>query len=968
MTKLKTTSRLAKPFGSLLNRNQAIDFEFDGQRISGFEGDTIASALLANGQWLMSRSFKYHRARAPLTLAGQDANTLVQLPDAPNTLADTYAAEDGLQVYSQNILGSLQRDRMAATGWFSRFLPVGFYYKAFYRPRGAWQWWAKWFRQRAGLGEINTKALPVARDKQYLFCDVLVIGGGAAGLQAALSAAKAGAEVILVEQAAYLGGSMAYQRASVTAEYESQQLETLLNQLKAQPNIRVLLNAVANSWQAEHWLGVVSETRLYKLRAKQTILASGVLEQPAIFRGNDIPGVVMGSAVQRMMKLYAVKPAQRAVVLAGNDEAYGVALDLIDAQVEVAAIIDLRTKVEESARYQAVTDLGIPIKVAYTLYEAKAKNNHLSAVDVRAISWQGQCVSQAEVIDCELLVMSVGFMPTYQLACQGGAQLKYRDEQAVFEISNLPQCMYLAGSVAGVWNLEVVKSHSRALGDFAARRALNQNALIPNVPDSDMLSLNHPWPIFAHPKGKEFVDFDEDLTIDDILNATKDGYDNIQLVKRYSTCGMGPSQGRQSALAAARLVANATKKTVSQTGVTTARPPFTSEPLGINAGRSFHPHRTTPMHQQHLALGAVIMQAGQWYRPAYYASDESRIQCVQNEALHVRNSVGVIDVSTLGGIDLRGSEVGRFLNRLYTSRFDQLKIGRSKYALLCNEAGVVIDDGVVCRLSENHFYLTATTGGVDRVFRTLLRWNVQWQMDVDVSNVTSAYCAVNLAGPKSREVLQQLTELDLSNDAFEYMAVRQAEVTGVTARIMRVGFVGELGYEIHVPNLYGSSLWQALIDAGQNFNIKPFGVEAQRLLRLEKGHVIIGQDTDAMTTPAELQMQWTLGKDKDDFIGQRTLQELAKQEQTRKLIGFVFDPANGVPAESQLLLEGDSICGRVTSVAASKSCGQGIGLAFAPKGLKIGEQINIKLTENKSLQARVAALPFYDPEQSAQGV
>lgn len=375
--------------------------------------------------------------------------------------------------------------------------------------------------------------------------------------------------------------------------------------------------------------------------------------------------------------------------------------------------------------------------------------------------------------------------------------------------------------------------------------------------------VNFAWPIFPHPKGKDFVDFDEDLQVRDIVNATKIGYRDIQLVKRYSTVGMGPSQGRHSALPTARLVAASTNRNISETGVTTARPPFVAEKLAHVAGRAFDPYRQTPMHRRHLDAGAKMMPAGIWQRPAYYGKTTERDKVMQAEALHVRNKVGIIDVSTLGGLDIRGPDAAELLNRMYTFAFLKQPIGRSRYALMTNEHGVVIDDGVCARFAENHFYVTATTSGVDRIYQQMLKWNAQWRLDVDIANVTAAISAVNVAGPDSRKVVKKLcTDLDMSAEGFPYLGVRTGTVAGIKARLLRVGFVGELGYEIHVPSRHALALWDALMQAGVEYDIRPFGVETQRLLRLEKGHVIISQDTDGMTHPAEIDMGWAVSRTK----------------------------------------------------------------------------------------------------------
>ena len=737
--------RLSLPFGRFIRREQKISFCFNGKSYTGVEGDTIASALIANEQWLFSRSFKYHRPRGPLTMAGQDGNSLVQLPSNPNTLADTTAIEEGLDVQPQNCSGSLEHDPWAILGRFSRFLPVGFYYKAFFRPRGIWERWAKLIRRSAGLGVIDPNFNPLQDqldkgvfDKQYLHADLMVVGGGPAGMNAALEAATKGQEVILVDENPQLGGSLNYARIDAAGTGAIEVRDRLVAEVEVNPHIRVMTRATCNGWFADNWLPVVQGRRLYKIRAENCILAVGAMEQQALFHNNDLPGVIMGSAAQRLMRIYGVAPGKQALVMTGNSDGYGVALDLADAGIKVQ-VLDLRENPIPDELTDAVSQRDIEVLHNYEPVRAipDLRGKRVAGMEVRAKSGS----DEPRYLDCDLICMSVGYTPAYQLPCQAGAQLSYNDSTAIFTLTGLPENCELRGAVTGTgdagWKME-----------------------------------NHPWPIYPHPSGKEFVDYDEDLQIADIINAVHDGYDHIQLVKRYSTCGMGPSQGRHSALAAARLAAQATGKTVAETGVTTARPPFAPETLAHSAGRSFYPERKSAMHYRHLEAGAQMLQAGAWYRPAYYRGAgkddaEGREQAIAAEVTQVRTNVGLVDVSTLGGLELRGPDAGEFLNRFYTFGFVKQPVGRARYALLCNEAGVVIDDGVACRLHQQHYYVTATTGGVDRVYQQMLKWNAQWRMDVDIANVTSAYAGVNIAGPNARAVLQTLVDnLDLSADAF----------------------------------------------------------------------------------------------------------------------------------------------------------------------------------------------------------
>ena len=964
-------NRLPPPYGSLINREKMVQFEFESKAYQGFHGDSVASALTANNQTLLSRSFKYHRPRGVLTMAGQDANTMVQLPSNPNALADRELISDGLKVTGQNYSGTLEKDRGQWLGLFSRFLPVGFYYKAFFKPRGIWEKWAPLIRKKAGLGVINQQLVPDYYDKQYKFFDVVVIGGGPAGMQAALESAVPSCEVLLVDENQSLGGSLNYSRFDVEGARGKNQLDKLLNAINDKPNISVMTNAVCNGWFADNWLPIITKKRLYKVRAKQTIMCTGSLEQPAIFHNNDLPGIMMSSAAQRLVHLYGVRPGSQAVIVTGNNDGYGTALDLDDAGVKINAIVDLREDPNYDDIAKAAVDRGIRVETGTTVYAAKHKGaNRVSSVDIRKIVSQGICAEQGETITCDLLCMSVGYTPTYQLACQAGGQLTYDDQSAMFSLRNCPESLQLAGSVNSLWSLDAVLMEAKRAATIATNALGLTQVQVADRVTEDTVSPNHPWPIFAHPKGKEFIDFDEDLTIADIINATADGYEHIQLVKRYSTCGMGPSQGRHSALAAARLVAAATNRTVAETGVTTARPPFSAEQLGHSAGRSFYPARRSNMHYRHIEAGAEMLQAGAWYRPAFYRSKgKDSTACIDAEVSNVRNNVGLVDVSTLGGIEVRGADASEFLNRFYTFGFLKQPVGKARYALLTNEAGVVIDDGVACRFGNNHYYVTATTGGVDRVYQNMLKWNAQWRLDVDLANVTSAYCGVNIAGPNARAVLQKVCSgVDLSSEAFPYMGVRVGNIGDIPARLIRVGFVGELGYEIHVPQQYGEALWDALMVAGNDYHIQPFGIEAQRILRLEKGHIIIGQDTDAMSNPNEVQMGWAVTQNKPFFVGGRTIAELEKKPGLRGLVGFVIDDTKApLPRESHLVVEDQRMTGRVTSCNFSPTLGKAIGLAYVPpEKTTVGTMIEIKSTGGVRVLAKVVELPFYDPENLRQ--
>jgi sarcosine oxidase subunit alpha len=967
-------NRLPAPRGLLIDRSQPVTFTFEGRDFTGYAGDTIASALAANGAWMISRSFKYHRPRGILTMIGQDANTLVQVGDEPNCLADKREIASGIMVEGQNYFGTLDADRGRMVELVKKFLPVGFYYKTFHEKRTSWRFWEPIVRAMAGLGKVDLKAdfHHSYYDKKYLFADIAVIGGGPAGLAAALQAAETGAEVILIEENPILGGSLNYARFDETGEAACKIIGDLVARVKLKPNITVMTKAICSGWFADNWLPVIQGNRFHKLRARTVVIATGSIEQPAVFRNNDLPGIMMGSAAQRLIHLYGIKPGQRAVILTANRDGYGQALDLAEAGVEVAAVVDLRVEPPADAFATAVRRAGIPIHTGYAISEAHHTGGklHVSGVSLARIVREGELGQASMAVACDLVLMSVGYSPAGHLLHHAGTKFGYDQPSHMFKPEALPGHVYAAGSVNNTFDLEAVLADGRHAGWAAAKDAGFDGTAEPSLPvERGAENQTYPWPIFPHDHGMEFVDFDEDLKIEDLINGIHDGYDSVELLKRYSTVGMGPSQGKHSAVAAVRLVAKETGTDLRKMSVTTQRPPYTPEKFGHLAGRIFDPERRTAMHHRHLELGAQMMPAGVWWRPAYYGAKADRERAIRDEVMNVRNNVGLIDVSTLGGLDVRGPDAAEFLNRMYTFTYSKLQVGRSRYVLMTDQAGVVTDDGVACRFHDEHFYVTATTSGVDVVYRQMLQWNAQWRLDVDIANVTAAYAGVNIAGPKSREVLARVChDIDLSPEGFPYLGVRMGTVAGIPARLMRVGFVGELGYEIHVPASQGEALWDVLMSAGGINNIRPFGVEAQRVLRLEKGHIIVSQDTDGLTTVHEADMPWAIAKSKPFYVGGRSTDIQLKNGLTRKLVGFTLtNPLDPCPEECHLVLKGETIVGRVTSAVHSPNLNKVIGLAYVhPDDATPGSTFAIKIAGGRRIEGKVVPIPFYDPESKRQ--
>ncbi|CAH2601095.1 Sarcosine oxidase alpha subunit [Rhodovastum atsumiense] len=956
-------ARLPAPFGRLIDRSRPVTFSFEGREVTGLHGDTIASALAASGQWMLSRSFKYHRPRGVVSAAGLDANAMVQVGAEPNVTADTRAIAPGLQVTAVNTFGGLAHDKGRFLGVFSRFMPVGFYYRSFYTPRVAWKFWEPVIRRLAGLGTVDPKTPHARFDKAYLFADVAVIGGGAAGLAAALAAAEAGAEVLLIDDAVAAGGALLWARPGVARDA---MIDALVARVAATPRITVLDQATCQGLFADNWLSVTRGNRLNKVRAGAVVVATGAHEQPAVFRNNDLPGIMLGSAAQRLMALHAVRPGQRAVVLAANADAYGVALDLLDAGVEVAAIADLRPALGDDPRENAVAACGLPIRTGTAIAEALAGGNHVRAVRLAPVLAPGKLGPVTETVACDLVCVSVGYVPLTQLLSQGGARLVPDAATCLPRLASLSEGLFAAGAVRGVWRPEAAIADGTRAGREAAAYA-GHPCDIPAAVAPDDAGLTYPQPVFPHPRGKDFVDFDEDIQVHDVVDAAAMGWDHIQLLKRFTTAGMGPSQGKLTNALVQGLLSRQTGSAPPTVGTVTIRPPITGEKLGHLAGRSFEPVRRTPMHARHLAAGAKMMTAGLWMRPAWYGPD--RDAAITAEVTAARQSVGMIDVSTLGGLDIRGPEAAAFLERIYAWTYAGLPVGRLRYVLMLDETGAIIDDGVAARLHERHFYVTATTGGVDRVFRLMQFFNAQWRMQVDIAQVTAAYAGVNLIGPRSREVLQSVgCDIDVSPAAFPYLGVRTGTVAGIPARVLRVGFGGELGYEIHVPSSRGAELWDALMAARGAAGVRPVGVEAQRVLRLEKGHIIVGQDTDSLTHPAEAGLAWAVGRKKVDFIGKAAMDALEAKPPARRLVGFeLTDAAAPGPAENHLVIRGGDIVGRVTSVARSPTLGRVIGLAFvAPDQAEPGSLFQIRGPRGVMIEARVVPTPFYDPDNARQ--
>ncbi|MBM4437091.1 MAG: (2Fe-2S)-binding protein, partial [Actinobacteria bacterium] len=682
-------NRLSAPAGSRIDRARQIRFTFDGRAYEGYAGDTVASALAAHGVFLLSRSFKYHRPRGSLGFAGEEAGALVQVGDDPNVLADVRTLAPGLDVRGQNYVGSLRGDWAAALGLVRRFLPVGFYYKAFYRPKGIWKYWERVIRASAGLGRINPHAPHGAFDHAHDFCDVAVIGGGPAGLTAALEAAQAGAEVLLVEREPAVGGALSYARFDPAGARAAVELDALVKRVGPHRNLRIMTRATCTGYFADNWLAVTQGNRLTKVRAAAVVVATGCLDQPAVFRHNDLPGILLASGVQRLLRLYGVAPGRRIVVLTASDDGYASALDLAEHQLELAAIVDLRPQGPPGPFERAAGVRGLRTLHRHTVREAirRPDGQRLGAVRVTHITGPGHCAPTGDELACDALCVATGAAPAASLLWQAGATFAYDETSATLALRSIPPGVFAAGSVAGHHALDAVLADGRRAGWAAAARAGFERALEPPAAASGPAGAQAPpRPIFPHPGGHDYVDLDEDIEAGDIAHAIAEGFTHGELVKRYTGLGMGPSQGRQSALAALQVTAHELGVPIAHVGTTTSRPPAYPEKFGHLAGRGFAPVRHTPLHQRHAEAGAQMMVAGLWIRPAYYGPASEREALIREEVLAVRHNVGLIDVSTLGGYEIRGPAAAEFLERMYTLAYRRQTVGRVRYALMTDEA------------------------------------------------------------------------------------------------------------------------------------------------------------------------------------------------------------------------------------------------------------------------------------------
>jgi sarcosine oxidase subunit alpha len=933
--------RLDPQPGEVIDRSRTLEFRWNGRAHQAHPGDTIISALAAAGERVFSRSYKYHRPRGLLTADFLDPGCQLQVGDEPNVRAAHRLVEAGMDVRSQNTWPSLKFDVKAVNGVAGRFLATGFYYKTFIKPERMWPAYERVLRKFVHAGEVSPDTEHGYYDKRYAHPDVLVAGAGAAGMAAAVAAARAGARVLLVEEEHHLGGHLRW--GDDTARAVRAELE---DQVRSETGIEVLTDSVVVGRYDDNWIGVMQRNlphvaeRLVKVRARSLVVAPGLVERPYVFEGNDIPGVMLSTAARRLINLYAVRPGERAVVFSANPEGDAAVADLHRAGVEIAAVVDAR-------RGQRVV-------------RARGRSG------VQSVE-----LADGSRVDCDLLVTAVGWTAPTSLLNMAGAQPVYRAEAARFvpDPARTPDSVLAAGGIAGDGTLDQLREHADAVGREAARRAAQLahrlHASLPTRPRDAVPApapAADPVPIPELPLAEApelffsthgFVDFSEDVSSKDLVTAVKEGYDSVELVKRYTTATMGPAQGKLETVNTVAVVAAATGRSIAETGTTTWRPMYAPVTLGALAGRSFEPIRHSPMQSWHERHRATPLVAGQWIRPEHYGDPGAEVRAV-------RGGVGIIDVTPIGKLDLRGPDVAKLLNLLYVNKWSKLAVGRVRYGVMCADDGVVLDDGVTGRLGDDHYLMSTTSSGA-----TVWEWVESWlqtehpDLQVHVTPVTTAYASINVAGPRSRELLGRLTEgVDLSSEAFGYMNVRTGTVAGVQDCVLwRIGFTGELSYEIHVPAAYGLHVWERLIEAGADLGVVPFGVEAQRILRLEKGHFIVGQDTDGLTQAYTAGLDPLIKLDKADFVGKPELVWQAERGGYPQLVGLLPVDADVVPPEaSQIITADGTIAGRITSSRMSPTLGRAICLGQVESGLAgAGTRVTVRLPDGRDVGAVVTA-------------
>jgi heterotetrameric sarcosine oxidase alpha subunit len=963
--------------GGRIDRSSTLGFSFDGKDFSGHAGDTLASALLANGVQLVGRSFKYHRPRGILTAGVAEPNALVTTGTGgrtePNSRATMVELHDGLVARSQNCWPSLGFDLGAVNGLLSPFLSAGFYYKTFMWPAALWEkLYEPIIRKAAGLGKASYEADPDAYEKSWAHCDLLVIGAGPTGLAATLTAGRAGARVILADEGFALGGSLLSETGT--------QLDQILAELETLPNVRFLPRTTVVGWYDDNVFGAVEQVqkhvavpdphrpveRLWRIIAKQAILASGAEERPLVFGGNDIPGVMMAGATRSYLNRQAVAPGSRSIIFTTNASGYRTAAGLEAAGLSVAAIVDSRDDADERWAGKARVLRGARVTDAHG-------GKQLRQVTI-------QTANGSDRIEADALSMSGGWSPIIHLACHRGAKPQWSNEKAAFLAPEMQDGLAIAGSAAGLSSIKA------CLGDGARKAAQALSALgFANVepafaPTDDTAGLASPLWAVKGGKGKAFVDYQNDVHLKDLGLAVREGYGHVELAKRYTTSGMATDQGKLSNINAIGILAEARGVSPAEVGTTTFRPFYTPVSFGAltgtSRGKHFQPARKSPLHNWARKNGATFVETGLWYRSSWFprSGEMTWRESVDREVLNIRQNAGICDVSTLGKIEIFGSDAATFLDRIYCNGFAKLGVGRARYGIMLREDGFIYDDGTTSRLDEDHFFMTTTTALAAGVL-THLEFCAQtlWpDLDVRFASSTDQWAQMAVAGPKSRAILSEIVDDDISDAAFPFMSARNVSLFGGTleGRLFRISFSGELAYELAVPSGYGEGTADAIMQAGQKHGICAYGAEALGVMRIEKGHVTHAE-INGTVTPGDLGFARMVSATKPDFIGKAMLAREGLQAADRpRLVGVKpVDPAQGFRTGAHILKNGDAATlendlGYVTSSAYSPSLGHTIGLALVKHGPeRIGEKVIVwNGLRNEFTEAVLCHPVFIDPE------
>ncbi len=992
---MKQKFRLDK--AGYINRDKKISFKFNGKQYFGFEGDTLASALLANGVHLVGRSFKYHRPRGFLGAGVEEPNAQVQLyseaKTEPNAIATTVELVEGLVAKSQNCFPSVSFDLGAINNFLSKFFPAGFYYKTFMWPKSFWhKIYEPIIRKAAGLGIAPLKPDPDRYEHKFEFCDILIVGSGPSGLASALAAAKNGARVILAEDKPRFGGSLLTDEVTIGNKKGKDWADDTINQLKLMPNVIVKNRSQVFGYYDHNMMVMFERTRdhienpneftprqrLWYIRAKEVIISTGSIERPLVFGNNDRPGIMLASAAKEYMKVYGVLVGKKPIIFTNNDSGYDTAIEFKKNGIN-PIILDVRTNSESSVVKEA-KNLNINIKFSYGVVNTQGYKKVKSAL-IGKLNKERSDYDVLEKINCDCICVSGNWTPTVHLSSQSGNKLKFDEELNSFLPDKSKQNESTIGSANGSYTLRETLEEGFNQG-FNLSKKITGKELKASTPSSNERNYSKQdkfWcmPLIKNENFKRCVDFQNDVYVSDIELALREGFRSIEHVKRYTTLGMATDQGRTSNLNGLQLVSNIEKKIVPEVGHTTFRPPYTPVTIGAIVGREvgkhYRPTRKSPMHLWHESNNAVFVDAGLWLRPRYYKIDnETLAEAAKREATNVRNNVGICDVTSLGKIDIKGPDSAEFLNRIYTNAWMKLPVGKARYGVMLREDGIVFDDGTTTRISENHYHMTTTTAQAVNVLSHLEYYlQVVWpKLNVNVLSVTEQWAGVALAGPNSRNLLTKLfPELDVSNEGLPFMGYKEADLYGVPARIFRISFSGELAYEINVESGYGIFMWEKIMELGKEMNIEPYGTEALSTLRIEMGHVA-GSEIDGRVIASDLSLEGLLSK-KKDFVGKRSLnREAFLNPEREKIVGVVpLDKKTMIPEGSHLVLNKNAALpnpklGHVSASCWSVEYNNPFSLAILKNGKKkIGERLfALSPLKNKSIEVEIVSSHYVDPK------